>query len=715
MIDRSENNENLIKRIEELHKQNEELKVRYDKEMMELRKAELIRKIQYNIADAVVNADSLKELFESAREELSKIIDTKNFYIAFYDDEAGIFYSPFEVDEMHTIPKWSAERSLTGMLLKRKKPLLLNKKETIQLAESNQIDLIGETAESWLGVPLITRGKAMGAIVVQSYDNPKAYTESSKEVLEIIANQLSVYIERKKAQEALKESEKRYRSLLENAFDGIYILHGKRFEFVNERFCEITEYSKEELLSESFSMNDMLTEEGRQIIEKRYNDRLKGAKVPNLVEFKILTKSGIIKEIQISNTALSVDNEPRVLGIMRDITEFKKAYALEQEVAVAHKSVEFKKNFLANISHEVRTPLTGVLGMAEILAKEKLDDKQAAYLNTLIQSGENLREIIDLILDYSKIEAGHVKIKMNRFSVEKLIKDALNIFMPAIEKKGIKIESKISHKIPGLIISDRQRVNQILSNLLANAVKFTEKGKICIKATLTDEICGKTIPYNEENVVVKVEVIDTGKGVSEEEKKHLFKPFSQIEQSAVRFIEGTGLGLAICKELVSLLDGDVGLDSQPGKGSNFWFVFKAKIADKDQTKGKSNNYKDHRLNKALSILFVEDKKVTQKVVTLLLNSIGHSVETADNGKQALEMFNPGKYDLILMDIQMPVMDGITATRILREKYKELPPIVGLSANAFEGDRKKYMDMGLDDYLTKPANSDDFLELFDRLF
>ncbi len=716
MDDRFKSKKNPAQNNERLKKQIRELKVQYEKDLKELRQVEKIKNIEHNLAKAIVKTDSLKELYETAKKELNTIIDAGNFEIALYDEKTGELGNLFNNDKKIT-PHGTRymKQSLISHVMKRKAPLLINKKESLDLAESGNIDHDDAPAECWLGVPLQTNEKIIGILIVQSYDNPLAYDVKSIEILEVIANQLTLYIEIKKAQETLTDYKKRYLNLLNYAFDGIYILNDKRFEFVNDRFCEITQYEKEELLSESFYIDELLTKKGQLLTGKHCNDRLKNEKTPHISEFQIFTKFGSIKDVQSKSISLNIDNQPRTIGFMQDITELNRVRTLEQEIAIAHRSVEFKQNFLTNISHEIRTPLLGVLGIAEILGKTNLSSQQKSYLNTLVQSGENLREIMDLILDYSKIEAGRVRLKKNKFSLKKLISDTHNLFSPLTKKKGIRFKTSVSRQIPDLIISDRQRVNQVLNNLVSNAVKFTEKGKILIKANLINsgKMFGKPVKTNS-HLLIKIEVEDTGKGISDKEKKHLFEPFSKSEKICGHNIEGTGLGLAICKELTTLLGGNIGFESKLSKGSKFWFTFKArKFVSDNKLSIKKKKFENIRLNKTLNILFAEDKKVTRKVVTLILSSMGHHVETAGNGKEALKLFKPGKYDLILMDIEMPVMDGITATKMLKEKYSVLPPIVGLSANAFEGDREKYMDQGMDEYLTKPVQEKDFIRIMEK--
>ena len=382
---------------------------------------------------------------------------------------------------------------------------------------------------------------------------------------------------------------------------------------------------------------------------------------------------------------------------------------LKQEVAIARKAAEFKQNFLANMSHEIRTPLTGVIGMANLLSNLPLDDKAREYVEALNKSGESLKETINMILDISKIEAGKLKLKRHDFSLHDVINDAIKLFSPLCYE-NVSITTQIGEDIPPFIYSDQQRVSQVIKNLLSNAVKFTHEGTITIYVSI-DSPPEKD---DENQFFIKISVCDTGTGIEYHEQKKLFTPFYQAGQDFVRTSEGTGLGLAISKELTILLGGQIGLTSKPGKGSCFWFTLKTREGKQPGAPSDKDGVKPSYKQRSANILLVEDKDLISKVVTMMLNALGHSVVKAENGEEALKKFKPGSFDLILMDIQMPVMDGITATHLLKERYKDLPPIVGLSANAFEGDRQKYMEKGLDDYLTKPFEEKDFIELLNRL-
>jgi two-component system, sensor histidine kinase ChiS len=392
--------------------------------------------------------------------------------------------------------------------------------------------------------------------------------------------------------------------------------------------------------------------------------------------------------------------------------EKQKELVLQNEIAIARKSADFKQNFLANMSHELRTPLTGVLGMANLLSQLPLDEKAREYVEDLNKSGESLRETINMILDISKMEAGKLKLRRNNFSIHEVFNDCMKLFAPLCEDE-VAMHGHVDDDMPEFLYSDEQRIKQIVKNLLSNAVKFTKKGKIELKASIHQS--GSYL--DKESFYIRISVNDTGPGIDYHEQHKLFTPFYQTELNSSRASEGTGLGLAICKELSLLLGGQIGLESSPGVGSSFWFTFRAKKGNPSGLLAmgllKSDPSPDGT-KKSFNILLVEDKQLIQKVVSLMLNAMGHSVVIAINGEDALSKFSPGIFDLILMDIQMPVMDGITATQKLRKMHENLPPIIGLSANAFEGDRQKYMALGLDEYLTKPFKENDFEELLSRL-
>jgi PAS domain S-box-containing protein len=516
----------------------------------------------------------------------------------------------------------------------------------------------------------------------------------------------------KLAEEELKSSREQFHLLLDNVFDGIYMIKGERFEFVNKPFCDIFEYTFNEITSESFNLWDTLTDQSRELVKERYDARLRGEELSSVYEMQIISKSGEIKECEITATEISKDKTPLIMGIIRDITHIKKARLLEQEVSLARKEANFKQNFLATMSHEIRTPLTGVLGMAEILSRSILTTSQRDYLNTLIESGENLRNIINLILDYSKLEAGQMSVNPKPFDFNRFIDNIKNLFQVLCDQ-SVRLHIAVDPEIPQFILADRGKVSQVLSNLISNAIKYTLKGKIILRAFLLPA----HKDHAHDDLTILIEVEDTGIGIHKENLPKLFKPFFQVEEKQPLTQKGTGLGLSICKQLTELLGGTISVESEPDKGSTFRFTFKAKVSASDfELASETKNQKISGEGKhGLNIMVAEDLAINRKVIEILLGFLGHTVTFAHDGEKAIKLFKPDLYDLILMDIQMPVMDGISATKYLRENYEKLPPIVGLSANALEGDRERYLAEGLDDYITKPMKEKDFAELIQRLF
>lgn len=390
-----------------------------------------------------------------------------------------------------------------------------------------------------------------------------------------------------------------------------------------------------------------------------------------------------------------------------DITDRVMKNRLEKEIAIAHSNQQFKQNFLASLSHELRTPLSAITGISELMKSTPLSDKQTDLLQTLDQSSENLSGVIDQLLDYAALETGKVSLKKREIRTSELTQKATEFFN-SICRKPLEFETWINPTVPSILEFDHIRIFQVIKNLIINAVKFTETGKVSFLITDAKAL-------HNGNFLISMEVNDTGIGIKEHKHEELFSPFSFIHEIDTANYKGVGLGLAFCREVVRLHQGEIGIKSQSQKGSSVWFTITARqIMESDHTP-EIPSKKPPGPQRHLNILLVEDKMVIQKVASLLLTQMGHNVTLAANGKEALEVFSENTYDIILMDIQMPVMDGITATQKFRKKFKNLPPIVGHSANVFEGDREKYMALGMDEYLTKPLNSKNFSQLIEKVF
>lgn len=449
----------------------------------------------------------------------------------------------------------------------------------------------------------------------------------------------------------------------------------------------------------------MVVQEYRTMLIQSFRDNMSRGR-PFDVVFQIRRFSD--KHIRYIYSVAQYDDKNGLLsGIIRDITETRLNERLKQEIIIANESARFKQNFIAQMSHEIRTPLTGIEGMIELLEKTRLDTTQADFVDTIRFSSESLKTIINEVLDYSRLEAGGLNLHPVDFPMAELFERSKKLFQ-ALAKPAYTFRCMGLSALPEFIKADKHRIFQIINNFISNALKYAIPGQITLEITLH-----KTLRNNHQTF--KVMVHDEGPGISAEKKKWLFKPFSQIHKSKEVLIEGTGLGLSICKELSVLLGGEAGVDSEPGKGSIFWFTFKASSVEPETRSQKLQPEANPRAkDSGLQVLLVDDIEVNRKVISLILASLGHHITLAFDGQQAVDVFKPGAFDLILMDIQMPVMDGVAATKKLRELYSALPPVVGLSANAMEGDREKYIDQGLDDYLTKPVRSDDFNHLIQRL-
>jgi len=374
----------------------------------------------------------------------------------------------------------------------------------------------------------------------------------------------------------------------------------------------------------------------------------------------------------------------------------------ESLAEVARAASRAKGEFLANVSHEIRTPMNCVIGLTTMLLESELSEEQRGHARTIRNSAVALLALINDILDFSKIEAGKLEIVSGEFSIGDLFDDLSELFRFDARGKRLRLSFERAPEVPERIRSDQHRIRQILNNLIGNAIKYTDAGEVAVKVAVTES--------GEDTALLLFTVRDTGVGIPVEQQGRIFESFSQADPSVALCRGGTGLGLAICHRLASLLDGEVGVESVEGEGSTFWFTIRtqpAREADRSEPAGPPRAIEAGR---GARILLAEDEPINQRVAICLLNKLGHQVECAGTGTQAVELWRVGDYDLILMDCQMPEMSGFDATRAIRAEEAEREtgeriPILAMTANAVTGVREKCFEAGMDEFITKPIDRD----------
>jgi CheY-like chemotaxis protein len=378
------------------------------------------------------------------------------------------------------------------------------------------------------------------------------------------------------------------------------------------------------------------------------------------------------------------------------------------------RSERAKEMFLANTSHEIRTPMNAIIGLVELLKKTKLAKKQSEYLNIIEQSSENLLHILNDILDMSKIESEKMHLEYKAFKLMEVMNDSINTLIIKAKEKGLVLELNCPKGCRDFVIlGDRVRLAQVMINLVNNAIKFTEQGKIQVNI--------EQLAETDDSFQFRFSVNDSGIGIPEERQKQIFQEFVQADDSITRLYGGTGLGLSISQHLVSLMGGKLALKSKEGEGSEFFFTLKFEKAEKKAIQKTKLLLESTNKNKtALSgkrMLLVEDNAFNRLVAGKMLKDLGIEYEEAENGQKAIQKLTAQTFDLVLMDIQMPVMDGITATRHIRnemEKPVSEIPIIALTAHALKGDREKYKAMGMTDYLSKPFRSAQLSDILQKV-
>jgi PAS domain S-box-containing protein len=543
------------------------------------RKKQLLQEILFNISTAAIKQYDLKDIYPSIVHELSKIWDTNNFFIALYNKDDDKLSLPFFADEKDNFADIPTEKTITGYVIKQNKSVLLKVNDLKVLEEAGEIDLIGTPCKVWMGVPLRVEGNIIGVMCLQDYNDEDKFSLEDLSVLDFIANQIALSIQRR----------------------------------------------------------------------------------------------------------IMLDN----LIIARQKAE---------------EAAQSKQIFMSTMSHEIRTPLNEVIGITNLLMQGQPREDQMDYIKTLKFSGNHLLTLVNDVLDYNKMESGKIVFEQTQFNLSDFLDEILRSYSFRSKAKNLSFDLKKDHKLPSEVIGDPIRLNQILSNLLSNALKFTNHGGI--------NVVVKEVARNGNQVKIEFTVKDTGIGIHKEKHSVIFEGFTQASPDTTRQYGGTGLGLAICKKLIELQGGTIQIESEPEKGSTFRFVIALGIAEKTGESQRSEAQENYSGLEGKRILVAEDNKINFFVANKFLTGWGVKVTHAENGQIALEKLKEDNFDLILMDLQMPVMDGIEASRIIRKsenpKISNIP-IVALTAAIMSESHDKIEDLHINDYVLKPFKPHDLFE------
>ncbi len=705
------------------------------------RRRENTQAATYAISQAVLSSGDLSTLFAELHRIVGQLIPAKNFYIALLSPDRSVLSFPYFVDETATTP---APRKpgfgLTEYVMHTGRPLRTTADElTVILRGDSRYKPTGKPSALWLGAPLMIDGRAIGVITVQDYHNANAYTDADLQLLNFVAGQAAVAVQRRQSEAAQARAEQRYRSIFENAVEGLYITTpGGLFISANPALARMFGYtSPAELLS---AVND----HGRQIYvrRERRNDF-----------FTLIEKSDEVSDFESEvyrqdDSTFWISESVRVVrnahggidhfeGVAIDITErHEAARALELAKEAADAASRAKSYFLASVSHELRTPLNGILGYTQILRRDPtLGGKQRNGVRVIHESADHLLALINDVLDLSKIEAGRIELHAADFDLPEFATGVERVFTPRAKEKSILFETAVAADLPRWVRGDEQRLRQIVFNLVANAVKFTHAGGVVFSVQRIDArrerdgsrppapmatgddrgSANEALPPPAE--VIRFSVSDTGPGIAADDLTKLFEPFTQVGNKASAAATGTGLGLAISRSLVERMGGRLKVESKPGWGSRFWFDVSLPIA---AAAAPGTITMSRRIvayaGARKRVLVVDDNAANRAVMVDMLAPLGFELAEAADGETALALAESFKPDLVLMDLRLPgAIDGLEATRRLRRTTDaSAMRIVAVSASAYDLDRSECMTAGCDEFLAKPFREEQLWAIVERM-
>jgi PAS domain S-box-containing protein len=670
-----------------------------------------------DIASTYINLDpkDVKNTINKSLEKMGIFVSSDRAYIFDYDFDNGTTSNTYEwcntgiaaeIDNLQHIPiaffpQW-VEQHQQG--------------EAFYIPDVSLLDNDGEGGlksilepqgiKSLIAIPMLDGQELIGFVGFDSVRQHYHYSDKEKRLLHLFGQMLVNICNRQKWDNQLRLQEEKYRNIIANMNLGLLEvdLHDN-VVYANQSFCEISGYSLDELKGQR-AAELLVADSHKKVIYDKNEKRLEA--LSDSYEIQVTDKKGELHWWFISGAPNYNDKGQLIgsIGIHLDITEQKR---LEQELAkaktFAEAAAKAKELFLANMSHEIRTPLNVIIGMIRQLTKEDLTTEQHFYVKQSESSAKHLLTILNNVLDIAKIESGDMEIVEEPFSPSALAYNVHSIMYSQAKDKNLEFKLNVSPDIRSVLKGDETRLRQVLINLIGNAVKFTEKGSIHLTVELLKESTDKQ--------KLRFEVIDTGIGMSEVFVSKIFDKFSQEYNASNRKYEGTGLGMAISHDLIKLMGGKMEVKSIKNEGTSCSFELTLPIGNPDSLVTKSQQIKEGTF-RGKKALLVEDNEMNRFIAIQSLDYLGFETTEAENGQIAIDYIRRQPFDLVLMDIQMPVMDGVEATTYIREKLGNQTPIIALTANAFKHDIDIYLKKGMNDFITKPYDEQDFFRKIEHV-
>ncbi|WP_432223057.1 PAS domain S-box protein [Flavobacterium sp. TMP13] len=592
-------------------------------------------------------------------------------------------------------------------IIERGKQKLVSQIITSKLEEGYLKQALFENEiKSILILPLYINEEFTGFIAVDDCKNERTWSGDDLYVFQSLTNNISTFLEKIKGQERIIQSEEKFDLIANNIPGTVYLSKYDDFStkiFLNDEIEKLTGYCKTDFLENKISFLSLIHPQQRENVVKKQKRDLKNGK-PVHSTYQIKKKNGQYVWIEEYADVIKRGNEiDYVGGIYFDITHKKDSEDAIKAKKIAESASKSKSKFLANMSHEIRTPLNGIIGFTDLLLKTQLESIQEKYLTTVNQSAQTLLEIINDILDFSKIEAGKLELNIDKYSIKEILSQVIDLISYESTVKNLKLDLKIDSSLPTYFCFDVVRIKQILINLLSNAVKFTETGTITLSVAIVEKI-------DAEHFKLRFAVTDTGIGILEENKKKIFKAFSQEDSSTTRKFGGTGLGLTISNKLLKLMDSELNLDSQVDIGSTFYFEIILSTCDEfvnfegNKPEIVYDILKNGTANRVMTFLIVEDNHVNMLLLKTTLKNlfVNCIIFHANNGHEGVELFKIINPDMVFMDIEMPIMNGYEATKAIRKlPFGDKTPIIAVTAGVEKEEKNKCLKAGMNHYISKP--------------